>query len=82
LYIFIHVFTEAVSEDDYSPALSVSSVHTDLSVPEQLASPSSDQPVSELHSPQPGSSPAPDTLCSLEFNAADSKQVKIEPKFK
>ncbi|XP_048067432.1 centrosome-associated protein 350 isoform X2 [Megalobrama amblycephala] len=64
---------EAVSEDD-SPALSLSSVHTDLSVPEQLASPSSDRPVSELHSPQPGSSPAPDTLYSPEFNATDSKQ--------
>ncbi|XP_077078804.1 centrosome-associated protein 350 isoform X3 [Siphateles boraxobius] len=65
---------EAVSEDDDSPALSVSSVHTDLSVPEQLASPSSDQSVSELHAPQPGSSPAPDTLYSPEFNATDSKQ--------
>lgn len=66
---------EAVSEDDDdSPALSVSSVHTDLSVPEQLASPSSDRPVSVLHSPQPANSPAPDTLYSPEFNTTDSKQ--------
>lgn len=72
----MHVLTEAGSEDDDSPALSLSSVHTDLSAPEQLASPSSDQPVSELHSPHPGSSPAPDTLYSPEFNATDSKQVK------
>ncbi|XP_067270257.1 centrosome-associated protein 350 isoform X4 [Pseudorasbora parva] len=63
---------DAVSEDDDSPALSVSSVHTDLSVPEQLSS--SDRPVSELHSPQPGCSPAPDTLYSPEFNATESKQ--------
>ncbi|XP_073675321.1 centrosome-associated protein 350 [Garra rufa] len=68
---------EAGSEDD-SPALSVSSVHTDLSVPEQLPSPSSDQPVSELHSPHRGSSPAPDSLYSPEFNATDSKQSPPE----
>ncbi|XP_043102271.1 centrosome-associated protein 350 isoform X3 [Puntigrus tetrazona] len=68
---------EAGSEDD-SPALSVSSVHTDLSVPEQLASSSSDQPVSELHSPHTGNSPAPDTLYSPEFNATDSKQSPPE----
>uniref|UniRef100_A0A671KJE4 Centrosome-associated protein 350-like n=1 Tax=Sinocyclocheilus anshuiensis TaxID=1608454 RepID=A0A671KJE4_9TELE len=74
LCICMHALTEAGSEDDDSPALSVSSVHTDLSVPEQLASPSSDQPVSELHSPHMGSSPAPDTLYSPEFNATDSKQ--------
>lgn len=74
----MHVLTEAGSEDD-SPALSVSSVHTDLSVSEQLARPSSDQPVSELHSPHTGNSPAPDTLYSPEFNATDSKQVKTEP---
>ncbi len=72
------VLTEAGSEDDDSAALSMSSVHTDLSVPEQLASPSSDQPVSEVHSPHTGNSPAPDTLYSLEFNATDSKQVKTE----
>ncbi|XP_058639907.1 centrosome-associated protein 350 isoform X11 [Onychostoma macrolepis] len=69
---------EAGSEDDDSPALSVSSVHTDLSVPEQLPSPSSDQPVSELHSPHTGNSPAPDTLYSPEFNATDSKQSPPE----
>ncbi|XP_042585443.1 centrosome-associated protein 350 isoform X12 [Cyprinus carpio] len=69
---------EAGSEDDDSPALSVSSVHTDLSVPEQLASPSSDQPVSELHSPHTGNSPAPDALYSPEFNATDSKQSPPE----
>ncbi|XP_016427520.1 centrosome-associated protein 350-like [Sinocyclocheilus rhinocerous] len=69
---------EAGSEDDDSPALSVSSVHTDLSVLEQLASPSSDQPVSELHSPHTGNSPAPDTLYSPEFNATDSKQSPPE----
>ncbi|KAK2898349.1 hypothetical protein Q8A67_009767 [Cirrhinus molitorella] len=68
---------EAGSEDD-SPALSVSSVHTDLSVPERLPSPSSDQPLSELHSPHPGSSPTPDTVYSPEFNATDSKQSPPE----
>ncbi|XP_051508871.1 centrosome-associated protein 350 isoform X4 [Myxocyprinus asiaticus] len=56
---------EAGSEDD-SPALSVSSVHTDASVPEQLASPSSDWPVSELPSPDLGSSP--------ELHSTDSKR--------
>ncbi|XP_016086333.1 centrosome-associated protein 350-like [Sinocyclocheilus grahami] len=69
---------EAGSEDDGSPALSVSSVHTDLSVPEQLASPSSDRPVSELHSPHPSNSPASDTIYSPEFNATDSKQSPPE----
>uniref|UniRef100_A0A8C2AKU0 Centrosomal protein 350 n=1 Tax=Cyprinus carpio TaxID=7962 RepID=A0A8C2AKU0_CYPCA len=67
------------SEDDGSLALSVSSVHTDLSVPEQLASPSSDRPVSELHSLHPSNSPAPNTIHSPEFNTTDSKQVKTEP---
>uniref|UniRef100_A0A8C2ETN5 Centrosomal protein 350 n=1 Tax=Cyprinus carpio TaxID=7962 RepID=A0A8C2ETN5_CYPCA len=70
---------ETGSEDDGSLALSVSSVHTDLSVPEQLASPSSDRPVSELHSLHPGNSPAPNTIHSPEFNTTDSKQVKTEP---
>lgn len=59
---------EAGSEDDDSVALSVSSVHTDLSVPEQLASPSSDRPVSDLNSA------AVDALYSAEFIATDSKQ--------
>ncbi|XP_065104513.1 centrosome-associated protein 350 isoform X7 [Paramisgurnus dabryanus] len=65
--------TEAVSEDD-SPALSISSVHTDLSVPEQLASPSSDGPASELPSPHPTSSPAPETLYSPESHTTNGKQ--------
>ncbi|XP_026125174.1 centrosome-associated protein 350-like isoform X6 [Carassius auratus] len=69
---------EAGSEDDDSQALSVSSLHTDLSVSEQLASPSSDQPVSELPSPHAGNSPAPDTLHSPAFNATDSKQSPPE----
>lgn len=64
---------EVGSEDD-SPALSVSSVHTDLSVPEQLASLSSDRPVSELPSPHMASSPAPDAIYSPEFHTTDSKQ--------
>ncbi|XP_073766232.1 centrosome-associated protein 350 isoform X11 [Danio rerio] len=59
---------EAGSEDDDSVALSVSSVHTDLSVPEQLGSPSSDRPVSELNSA------VVDALYSAEFIATDSKQ--------
>uniref|UniRef100_A0A9J8CSG4 Centrosomal protein 350 n=1 Tax=Cyprinus carpio carpio TaxID=630221 RepID=A0A9J8CSG4_CYPCA len=69
---------EAGSEDDGSSALSVSSVHTDLSVPEQLASPSSDRPVSELHSLHPSNSPAPNTIHSPEFNTTDSKQSSPE----
>ncbi|XP_057212370.1 centrosome-associated protein 350 isoform X4 [Triplophysa rosa] len=64
---------QAGSEDD-SPALSVSSVHTDLSVPEQLASLSSDRPLSELPSPHMAGSPAPDTIYSPEFHTTDSKQ--------
>ncbi|TRY83593.1 hypothetical protein DNTS_033709 [Danionella cerebrum] len=59
---------EAGSEDDYSVALSVSSVHTDLSVPEELVSPSSHHPLSEI------SSPAPDALHSPEYSPSDSKQ--------
>ncbi|XP_016356089.1 centrosome-associated protein 350 isoform X2 [Sinocyclocheilus anshuiensis] len=69
---------EAGSEDDGSPALSVSSVHIDLSVPEQLASPSSDRPVSELHSPHPSNRPASDMIYSPEFNVTDSKQSPPE----
>ncbi|XP_026118818.1 centrosome-associated protein 350-like isoform X3 [Carassius auratus] len=63
---------EAGSEDDRSSVLSVSSVHTDLSLPEQLASPSSDRPVSDLHSP------APYTIYSSDFNTTDSKQSPPE----
>ncbi|KAA0714210.1 Centrosome-associated protein 350 [Triplophysa tibetana] len=68
---------EAGSEDD-SPALSVSSVHTDLSVSEQLASLSSDRPLSELPSPHMPSSPAPDNIYSPEFQPTDSKQVRTK----
>ncbi|XP_051950707.1 centrosome-associated protein 350-like isoform X3 [Xyrauchen texanus] len=56
---------EAGSEDD-SPALSVSSVQTDASFPEELASPSSDRPDSELPSPDLGGSP--------ELHSTDSKR--------
>lgn len=69
----MHVPTDAGSEDE-----SVSSVHTDLSVPEQLASLSSDRPVSELPSPRMASSPAPDTIYSPEFHTTDSKQVRTK----
>ncbi|XP_051525667.1 centrosome-associated protein 350-like isoform X3 [Myxocyprinus asiaticus] len=64
---------EAGSEED-SPALSVSSVHTDASVSEQLASPSSDHPLSEPFSPQPASSPVPDALYSPELHSINNKR--------
>ncbi|XP_051965013.1 centrosome-associated protein 350 isoform X2 [Xyrauchen texanus] len=64
---------ETGSEEDF-PALSVSSVHTDASVPEQLASPSSDHPLSEPFSPQPASSPVPDALYSPELHSINNKR--------
>ncbi|XP_030639657.1 centrosome-associated protein 350 [Chanos chanos] len=65
---------EVGSEDDYSPAPSVSSVHTELSAQEQLASPSTDRPVSEVLSTHKTSSPPSDTAYSQEFESSSENK--------
>ncbi|XP_035268643.1 centrosome-associated protein 350 isoform X1 [Anguilla anguilla] len=70
---------EPESRAEDSPAVTVSSPQPELSVPEELDSPSTDQPISELPSPSKDSPPG-DTIYTQEFDSSSEGKLSPSPK--
>ncbi|KAJ8376494.1 hypothetical protein SKAU_G00070740 [Synaphobranchus kaupii] len=71
---------EPESKAEDSPAVSVSSQQPELSVPEELESPSTDQPISELPSPHKDSSQQEDTVYTQEFDSSSESKLSPSPR--